>query len=183
MSKDDRTIDLSDPMRKANFDYLCRQGYIATTKDEIDNDPPKPENSALFEDIVRNIKFTETQCWMNEGLQKEQWKLERTARKEADRWNRLSLLTVVAQLTLMVVSIAALNLRVDHIERFQRQAPPASREVPLPKPQTAVEPTFEHAGPLAVRHGMSLLRGIDQQATPCREELFPFRETPLYVQQ
>ena len=30
MSKDEKTINLSDPVRKANFDYLVSQGYIAT---------------------------------------------------------------------------------------------------------------------------------------------------------
>jgi DNA polymerase III psi subunit len=75
------------------------------------------QNSPLFDDIVRSVKFTADQVAFFEYYRKEQWDMQSEFRRNTSRVLGMLCLLIVAQCCLLVFSSTVLQQRVDYIEK------------------------------------------------------------------
>jgi len=101
----------------------------------------KVETSALYEDIVRDIKFTEAQSSQLDYYRKEQWAIEREARRETLGGIRMFFVLILAQTILLVTSSVLLNLRVERIEKWMRQEQKTQIQEEIPQGVSRDTPT------------------------------------------
>ena len=99
---------------------------------------PEPAVSQLFEDIIREVRFTNVQCQMLSYFEKEHWKRESTAQKNILRQIQLFFILVLLQCLLLTVSAVTLSIRINSVEKRQVQDLQERQKVRQVQPKTSV---------------------------------------------